>query len=181
VNLPNNAPKFELKRINAEVQYLAVRTFQANRQSMQKSKEFYESIKNQLTAPNLILDLRNNEGGAEKESQKYLKLLQRYTRSGKLYVLLNNGTLSQAEILTLQLKKLKNTTTVGQTTRGMLSYGSNYDKREKLPSGEFEVYVTDMKGKKEYLKYEDYGIEPDIALTDKIDWIDQVIEVIQRK
>lgn len=181
VNLSKDVPAFELKRIDPEVQYMVVRTFQAGKQTMQRSKEFYDSIKNLLVAPKLILDLRNNEGGAEKESRKYLKLLQQYTRSGKLYVLVNNETLSQAEILTLQLKKLKNTTTAGQTTKGMLSYGSNYGKREKLPSGKFQVYVTDMKGKNEYLRYEDHGIAPDITLTDASSWIDQVIEVMQRK
>jgi hypothetical protein len=180
VNLPKNVRKFELKRINPEVQYLLIRSFQADRRTMQKSREFYDSIKIHLTARNLILDLRNNEGGAEKESRKYFKLLKKYSRSGKLFVLVNNGTLSLAEILTLQLKKLKNTTTAGQTTRGMLSYGSNYGKREKLPSGKFEVYVTDMKGKREYLKYEDHGIAPDVTLTDTSDWIGQVIEIIDR-
>ena len=89
--------------------------------------------------------------------------------------------MSQAEIFTLQLKQLKNVTTVGQTTKGMLSYGSNYGKRERLPSGIFEIYLTDMKGKASLLQYEDHGIRPDISLNDQSDWIEQVVGIIKKK
>lgn len=70
---------------------------------MQESHRFYDSIKNSLKAPYLVLDLRNNEGGAGKEMRKYFVLLQKFVRKGHLYVLINNGTLSQAEILTLPI------------------------------------------------------------------------------
>jgi C-terminal processing protease CtpA/Prc len=98
-----------------------------------------------------------------------------------LYVVVNNGTLSQAEILTLELKQLKNVVTIGQTTKGMLTYGSNYGNRERLPSGRFEIYPTDMKGSKKHLQYEDYGINPDIFLKDDTDWIEQVVAIIRKK
>jgi hypothetical protein len=181
VNLSKNSSKFELKSINGDIQYLLLRSFQRHSITTQQSKNFYDSIKNVLTAKTLILDLRNNEGGATKESRKYLRLLKKFTRNGNLYVLLNNGTLSQAEIFTLQLKKLKNVTTVGQTTKGMLAYGSNYGKRERLPSGRFEIYPTDMKGNAKLLQYEDYGINPDIILRDNRDWIEQTVEIIRKK
>lgn len=181
VNLSKNSSKFELKSINGDIQYLLLRSFQRHSITTQQSKNFYDSIKNVLTAKTLILDLRNNEGGATKESRKYLRLLKKFTRNGNLYVLLNNGTLSQAEIFTLQLKKLKNVTTVGQTTKGMLAYGSNYGKRERLPSGRFEIYPTDMKGNAKLLQYEDYGITPDIILRDDRDWIEQTVEIIRKK
>lgn len=181
VNLSKNSSKFELKSINGDIQYLLLRSFQRHSITTQQSKNFYDSIKNVLTAKTLILDLRNNEGGATKESRKYLRLLKKFTRNGNLYVLLNNGTLSQAEIFILQLKKLKTVTTVGQTTKGMLAYGSNYGKRERLPSGRFEIYPTDMKGNAKLLQYEDYGITPDIILRDDRDWIEQTVEIIRKK
>lgn len=181
VNLSKNSSKFELKSINGDIQYLLLRSFQRHSITTQQSKNFYDSIKKVLTAKNVILDLRNNEGGATKESRKYLRLLKKFTRNGNLYVLLNNGTLSQAEIFTLQLKKLKNVTTFGQTTKGMLAYGSNYGKRERLPSGRFEIYPTDMKGNAKLLQYEDYGINPDIILRDDRDWIEQTVEIIRKK
>jgi hypothetical protein len=61
----------------------------------------------------------------------------------------------------------------------MLSYGSNYGKREKLPSQHFEVYVTDMKNPAKLLKYEDVGINPDIFLDEDSNWIEQVIKIIR--
>jgi hypothetical protein len=181
VNLAKGAPKFELKTIDNDVQYLLIRSFQTNNATRQKSTAFYDSIKNALTAKNLVVDLRNNEGGSKKEAEKYYKLLKKYTKKGHLYVLLNNETISQAEILTLRLKKLPHTTTVGQTTKGMLSYGSNYGKRQKLSNGQFEIYITDMKGKPSHLQYEDYGIMPDISLNSQSDWLGQVVDIVNKK
>lgn len=171
VNLLKNISKFQLKNYNDDIQYLRIQTFQRNN----------VTIKNALRALNLIIDLRNNEGGAKKEARKYFSLLKKYSKIGRLYILLNNQSLSQAEIFTLQLKQLKNVTTVGQTTKGMLSYGSNYGKRERLPSGMFEVYLTDMKGRSTLLKYEDHGISPDIPLNNQSDWIEQVVGIIRKK
>ena len=181
VNLPKNSSKFQLKSYDDAIQYLRIQTFQRNNMTTNASMIFYDSIKNALRAPNLIIDLRNNEGGAKKEARKYFSLLKKYSKKGRLYILLNNQSLSQAEIFTLQLKQLKNVTTVGQTTKGMLSYGSNYGRREQLPSGIFEIYLTDMKGKASLLQYEDYGISPDITLHDHSDWIEQVVDIIRKK
>jgi hypothetical protein len=180
VNLPQNVPLFQLKNINKNVQYLLIRSFQANSYVMKQSDIFYDSIKNSLSAAHLILDLRNHEGGAGKESNRYYKLLEKYTEKGKLYVLVNNETLSQSEILILQLKRLKNIVIVGQTTKGMLAYGSNYGRRQRLPGGQYEVYPTDMTGNANLLQYEDVGIRPDIFLDADSDWIDQLLTIINR-
>jgi hypothetical protein len=176
-NLPVSSPKFGFKNIATDVQYVRMGSFQANNTTAQQSKQLYDSIQHKLTASNLIIDIRNNDGGAKNQSQKFLKLLQKY--KGNLYVLVNNETVSQAEIFVLSLKKLKHVIIAGETTKGMLTYGSNYGKREKLPDGKFEVYLTDMKGSKEHLKYENYGITPDIFLSDTSDWIDQLLERLQ--
>lgn len=180
-NLPKNIEDFSFKNISKGIQYIHIKHFSADRVKMQKSKEFYDSIKNLITEPNLILDLRNNDGGANKVSKKFLKLISQYTKKGQVYILVNNGTLSQGEIFTLQLKQLKNIKTLGQTTKGMLTYGSNYGKREKLPSQSFEVYITDMKGDKRLIPYENYGINPDIILLSTKDWIEQTIQIIRKK
>ena len=180
-NLPKNIEDFSFKNIAKGIQYIHIGHFSADRVKMQKSKEFYDSIKNLITEPNLILDLRNNNGGANKVSNKFLKLIKHYTKKGQVYILINNGTLSQGEIFTLQLKQLKNVKTLGQTTKGMLTYGSNYGKREKLPSQSFEVYLTDMKGDKRLIPYENYGINPDIILSDTKDWIEQTIQIIRKE
>ena len=180
-NLSKNIEDFSFKNIETGIQYLHIKHFSADRVKMQKSKEFYDSIKNLLKESNLILDLRNNDGGANKVSKKFQKLIRQYNKNGQVYILVNNGTLSQGEIFTLQLKRLQNVKTLGQTTKGMLTYGSNYGKREKLPSQSFEVYITDMKGDKRLIPYENYGINPDIILLDTKDWIEQTIEIIRKK
>lgn len=181
VNLPRGSSRFEFRNLSDDVQYLLIRSFQNNSFTSKQSANFYDSIKNLVTASNLIVDLRNNEGGAEGQSRKYYELIRKFSARGKVYILVNNGTLSQAEILTLQLKKLANTITVGQTTKGMLAYGSNYGKRQLLPSQKFEVYITDMAGRSELLTYEDYGIKPDSYLHDDADWIGQVLELIRKE
>lgn len=181
VNLPKNSSKFALKTFNEEIQYLLIQSFQADQITSQASQRFYDSVKNLLIAPNLVLDLRNNEGGADKEMRKYFKLLKEYVKNGKLYVLVNNGTLSQAEIFTLELKQLKNVSILGQQTKGKLSYGSNYGKKERLPSGRFEFYSTDMNNGSALLQYEDYGINPDYILLNDKDWMEQVIDFLKKK
>jgi Peptidase family S41 len=181
VNLPKNIYDFHFKSIDVDIQYLHIKHFSADTDDIKKSEAFYDSIKNYLTASNLILDLRNNNGGAEKVSKKFLGLLKNFVKNGKLYVLVNNGTMSQGEIFTLQLKQSNNVKILGQTTRGMLVYGSNYGKREKLPSQAFEIYITDMKGDKRLVPYENYGIHPDVILSDDKDWIGQTIEIIRKK
>jgi hypothetical protein len=180
INLANNHTKFQLKNIENDIQYLLIQSFQADNKTSKTSRNFYDSIKASLVAPYLIVDLRNNEGGAEKESKKYYKLLQDYSGKGKIYVLVNNGTISEAEILLLKLKKLKHVVVLGQTTKGMLAYGSNYGKTIKLPSKQFAIYPTDMKGPRKLLQYEDQGIQPDIYLNGESDWLEQVLRIIKK-
>ena len=181
INLSKSSPRFSLNNIADNVQYLIIQSFQANNTTAKTSQIFYDSIKTCLKAPNLILDLRNNEGGSAGEMRKYQKLLKKYVKNGHLYVLVNNGTLSQAEIFTIELKRLKNVSIVGQQTKGMLAYGSNYGRRQRLPSGMFEIYTTDMNNGSALLQYEDYGINPDIILQQDKDWIEQVVEITSKK
>jgi hypothetical protein len=180
-NLPKNIYDFNFRNIDSNIQYLHLKHFSAARDDIEKSNSFYDSIKNLITSPNLILDLRNNEGGAIKVSKKFLKLIRHYIKNGQVYVLVNNGTLSQGEIFTLQLKQLPNVKVLGQTTNGTLTYGSNYGKTEKLPSKAFQVYITDMKGDKRLIPYEVYGVNPDIILNNSKDWIEQAVELIRKK
>jgi hypothetical protein len=171
---------FEMGNPEEDVQYVLVRSFQNNNFVRPRSNRFYDSIKNILTAPYLILDLRNNQGGSKREAKKYFKLVKQYSRKGEVYVLLNNGTISQAERLAIRLRKLRHVTTVGQTTSGMLAYGSNYGRRVRLPSGQFEIYVTDLKGPSSLLRFENAGVQPDIYLNNSGDWIVKLLNIIGR-
>lgn len=201
VNIPRTVPAFSCKVIAPGVQYIRLGSFSASPNNMKASQAFYDSIKKSLTAPHLLIDLRDNTGGAEKVSRPYLKMLQQYAQKGKLYVLINNGTMSQGEIFTLQLKKWgeekaailkstdrqatgKDTSPVkiyGQTTKGTITYGVNADGITRLHSGRYGVVLTDMRDNGSYLRYENVGVEPDVLLDDKTDWIQQVINSIESK
>ena len=181
VNIPKSFDDFVLKTIKPGIQYLHIKHFSAEEIKREASKRFYDSIKNLLTESNLILDLRNNKGGSFEVSQKFVKLIEGYTKIGRVYILINNGTLSQGEIFTLQLKQLPNVKILGQTSKGMLTYGSNYGKRSKLPSQSFELFITDFEADKRLLPFENYGIKPDIVLLDTKDWISQTIKLIRKK
>jgi hypothetical protein len=181
VNIGNHEPEFQFKNLNTVIQYIRLGNFSAKTSAMKVSQEFYDRIKDSLAAPNLIVDLRNNTGGAFKVSKKFLELIKSFSRKGKVFVVINNGTMSQGEMFTLQLQKLPNVITYGQTTRGTVAYGSNYGKTERLPSGRFQVYITDMKDKGNYLPYESYGVVPDIALGNDGDWINLITSEIENE
>ena len=180
VNIPKSLDDFVLKTIKPGIQYLHIKQFSADMIKREASKKFYDSIKNLLIEPYLILDLRNNKGGSFEVSQKFVKLIEQYTKVGKVFILVNNGTLSQGEIFTLQLKQLPNVKILGQTTKGMLTYGSNYGKRSKLPSQSFEVFITDFEADKRLLQFENYGINPDVVLLNTKDWIKQTMDIIRK-
>ncbi|WP_419555710.1 S41 family peptidase [Pollutibacter soli] len=145
------------------------------------STAFFQKIKDSLIAKTLIVDLRDNEGGANRISYKFFTLIRQFANDKKVYVLVNNGTMSQGEIFMLQLKELKNVKTLGQTTRGTIAYGSNFGKTERLGNGSIAVYLTDMRDTGGLFKYEDVGVEPEIRLSSDRDWIEQVLEIVGRQ
>ncbi|RZJ79803.1 MAG: hypothetical protein EOO20_26530, partial [Chryseobacterium sp.] len=177
VNSTRKTPEFEFRQIDENIQYIRVGTFQRNKVTSKKSADFYDSIQPLLKSDNIIFDLRNNMGGASYEAKKYVKMIKRFARHHKVYLLLNFTTLSQAEIVTIRLKNKRNIITVGQTTKGMVAYGQNMSNREYLPSKRFVVETTDMKDGN-FQEYEDVGIEPKIWLTSDADWIEQVKAII---
>ncbi|RZJ73154.1 MAG: hypothetical protein EOO47_22210 [Flavobacterium sp.] len=171
---------FEYKTLNDKVGYLRLSSFSSSNVNIKKSEEFHATIIGKLNTENLILDLRGNTGGGYKTSRKFLNLLKKY--KGQIFVLQNAATVSNAEQFILQLKPLKKVITLGEQTKGMITFGSNYGSKIVLPSGRFTFYPTDMKGLGRDLAYESKGINPDIALDAfKSDWIEQTLEHIKKK
>jgi len=179
-NIKGDAPAFSLSLLESGIQYLRLGNFSATTDDMKISQAFYDRIKDSLFAQFLIVDLRNNTGGAEKVSKKFLKLIQRFMEHGKVYILMNFNTMSQGEIFALQLMKL-GAFPVGETTQGTIAYGSNYGKTELLPSKKFQVYLTDMDDSKDYLMYEGLGVQPSVQLKYDQDWIRQTLIVIKKQ
>ena len=92
---------------------------------------------------------------------------------------MNYHTISNAEQVVIRLKKRKNIHTLGQPTRGMITYGSNYGNHAPVAGSSFRLYGTDMKGHKKDLRYEDKGVTPAIILDSSKDWIEQTLAYIQ--
>jgi hypothetical protein len=169
---------FEFKNLVPEIQYIRLGSFQANNENEKLSIDFFNKIKDSLVSANLIVDLRDNDGGAFKISYRFFNLLRQYTKDHNIFVLINNGTMSQGEIFTLQLTALANVKLLGQTSRGTIAYGSNEGKTGKLADGKIEVYLTDMRDIGNHFKYESYGVKPEVALSIQKDWISQTIDYI---
>lgn len=165
---------FLYRNISSKAKYLYLGNFLSSDSNLKMAKEFYERIKDSLTAPNLIVDLRGNPGGGPRCSDQFLRLIKKYTSRGKVYVLVNRFVKSNAERFTLALKGLPNIRVYGEKTAGIIAYGKSFDGVASLPSGRFQVFNTDMKDPANYLQYEEAGIIPDVLLDNKSDWISQV-------
>ena len=63
-------------------------------------------------------------------SQQFINFLSRY--KGKIYILQNEKTASNAEKFIVRLIGKENVLTLGETTLGTLTYGSNYGKTLSL-------------------------------------------------
>lgn len=176
--IPRSSPPFLFRALTNNVQYIRIGHFSAMNKDIQAADDFYARYTDSVTAPHLIVDLRNNGGGAKKVSDKLLRVLRNYSRQGKIYVLVNNSTISEGERFAIHVRSLPNTKVYGETTNGMLAYGNNAGKRVTLPGGTITFYVTDMSDPDGYLRYEDIGVQPDQWLDAGKDWIEQVLSII---
>ena len=171
---------FEYKKLEDDLGYLRLSSFSAYDVNVKKATDFLNQTKAQITEQNLIVDVRNNSGGAYKTSQQFINFLKAY--EGHVYILQNGYTVSNAEQFILSLKGRENITILGEGTKGTITYGSNYGKTIVSPSGRFSFYPTDMAGSARDLKYENIGVEPDVQLDPFAgDWIIQVKEYIKKK
>ncbi|WP_276089664.1 S41 family peptidase [Pedobacter sp. JY14-1] len=173
-----NTKPFTYGKLSGKFQYLHLGSFQSSNSNLKVAKAFHDQVKDSLSAPDLIVDLRGNSGGGDRCSEQFLKLIRTYARHGRVHILVNRFVMSNAEQFTLKLKGRKNVKVYGETTAGVIAYGKNYGDPVTLPSGRFQLYNTDMKDTGNYLRYEEVGIAPDIPLNESSDWISQVMALI---
>lgn len=166
---------YKLISLQTDIQYVWFDSF-SRIGNAKKRDAVVEQIKNELTASNLIVDLRNNGGGASKISLPIVKAIR---KSGvKVYVLTNFASGSNAEQTTVRLRNIKSTVHLGQTTYGGIAYGMNYGTSYESPSGQFFFMPTDMRFN-HFLKYEEVGVVPMVKLSPEKDWIEQTINIIK--
>ncbi len=175
--IAGDAPSFEYKKLNAQTDYIRVGSFSRMSKNVKQSKELLSRIKGNLKGTNLIIDLRDNGGGADKVSKPYRKLAKKFARRGKVYILVNKYSGSNAEITTEFLSRRDNATVLGHDTTGALAYGSNYGTMITSPSGQFMFTKTDM-DLSHLLPYEEKGFPVDIQLDLDREWLPQVMEII---
>ena len=170
-----NTEAYTLQRIDEQVQYVWMDDFSRYQKEKQRDA-LVKQIKNELDAEYLIVDLRNNGGGASKISLPIVRALKK--KEVKLYVITNYYSISNAEQTTVRLKNLEGTVHLGQRTYGAIAYGNNYGNSYTSPSGLFSFGTTDMTFN-HFLKYEEVGITPDIQLNNTSDWVEQTLKHIK--
>ena len=169
---PKRDSLFIRKEVDASITYIKAGSFSSFYPKLSDAEAFYKTLNNTLTKKNLIVDLRDNTGGGERNSNILLELLTSYAQQNNIYVLTNHNTASNAEQFTIKLKELPNTEILGDRTQGTLTYELKKNISNNLGCGKFVAIIT-SKRHKEYLKYESKGENPDVLLKYDEDWINQ--------
>lgn len=176
-NLQRSDETYYREEISDDISYIKVGSFNSWYPTLSDAETFYSTLDGTLTKKNLIIDLRYNPGGGDRNSNVLFKILKDYSKSNRIFVLTNHETASNAEQFTKKLSDLPNSIILGKTTYGALSYeikGESY----AFPSGDFYAILT-SKTHSKYLKYESIGVRPDIELDLHEDWIDQASRIIK--
>jgi len=170
--------QYGYKKLEDHIGYLRLSNFRSSDENIKVATDFFDKVRPSINGENLIVDLRNNGGGGYKTSNQFIQFLKKY--KGKIYILQNAYTMSNAEQFIIDLQGAKNVVTLGETTRGTITYGSNQGKTLKVPSGRFVFYPTDMSGRVKDLPFESAGVKPQVTLDAfSKDWIDQTMNYIK--
>ena len=176
--IASDAATFSFKKLDSETSYLRLGSFSRMSDNVSESRALYNEVKGKISGKNLIVDLRNNSGGADKVAKPWRKLIRKFAKKNQVFVLLNKNSASNAEITADYLTKFDNVTLLGRDSWGACAYGSNYGNAAVSESGLFYFMKTDM----DYsylIDHEEKGISVDIPLDLERDWIAQTQEFIK--
>ena len=172
--------QYVYKALNEQVDYIKVGSFKSFYPTLKEAEDFYRSIQGKLNKKHLILDLRDNGGGGDRNSDILLEQLLAYLKQGHLHIMTNAVTGSNAEQFSVKLKKMENVISYGGTTLGALAYEKKGKVTHTLPSTGFLVALP-TKVHKEFLPFETRGVSPDIPLELGSSWIQQIVDRILSK
>lgn len=165
------------EELSNETTYLKIGSFNSWYPTLSDAEKFYKTLEGNLNKSNLIVDLRNNGGGGDRNSDIIYKLLKDYAKKNKIYVLINHRTVSNAEQFANRLRNLENCKLLGIRTNGTLAYEIKAESYT-LPCGNF-IAVLSSKKNSNYLAFESTGIEPEITYDMNSDWIEQLKNYIK--
>ncbi len=165
------------EELSDDITYLKIGSFSSWNPNLSEAEKFYKTLEGNLNKSHIILDLRNNGGGGDRNSDILYKLLKEYLNENKVYVLINHRSVSNAEQFAERLSKLENCQLLGMRTNGTLAYEIK-DGSYTLPCSNFIAVLTSKKHSK-YLGFESEGVKPHIALNMEADWIDQAKNYIE--
>jgi len=161
------------KEISPEITYLKIGSFNSWYPTLSDAEAFYQSLENTLSKNCLIIDLRDNGGGGDRNSDILWKIIRKYVQNNKVFVITNHRTASNAEQFAYKLSQFKNCTTFGHRTNGTAAY-EILDSTYELPCDNFVVVLTSKKHSK-YLEIESEGLAPDVKFSMDSEWIDQLL------
>ncbi len=172
----NHKTNFSLEYLNSTTNYISIKTLKRTNQLIREANKFYEEIETKLNVKNLIIDLRNNGGGSTKQIKPLVALVKKNKRIDKVYVLVNFKTGSAAELGAYLLNRDSRTILVGENTRGMLTYGyGNNSISGQLDCDKIEYNFSRTTTNKNLLEFENIGLSPELVLTSRLDWIEQIM------
>ncbi|TRZ43795.1 peptidase S41 [Robertkochia solimangrovi] len=174
----NHEDNFNFDSSMAAFDYIGIKTLSRTKTLMKEADAFYKQHLDQLKKENLIIDLRNNGGGATNQAKPLLKAISNNKNIQRVYVMINFKTASAAELTALALKKDERTIIVGENSRGMLTYGyGNKAYSTQTACMEYKLVLSTEIADKDLIVYEYTGIQPDFYLDNKSDWIEQIVHL----
>lgn len=174
----NQEENFGYKSINPSFDYIGIKTLQRLQKLMTEANLFYENTLPNVKSENVIIDLRNNSGGAILQSKPLLKYLKSNKEIRHIFVMMNFLTASAAEQVILELKKDKRTIVVGENSKDMFKYGyGNNSFSGETECSRFKISFSTTYEKSMMEQCEGIGLQPDFYLDNKSDWIEQLMKL----
>ena len=165
---------YAYRQSRPRVGYLRLGSFRAFQPTLAAAEAFYAGLPARLAGDTLIVDLRDNPGGGDRNSQLAYRILQRHRKQyDAILVLINHNTTSNAEQFALRLSRWPTVTLAGEATRGMLAYELE-GASETVGCGRFVLSLATRRHRR-YLPYEGRGVPPDLPLPAGEDWVEGVL------
>lgn len=171
----NHQENFSYTTIADTFDYIGIKTLARTKTLMNEADVFYDTHLKQLTKEHLIIDLRNNGGGAIKQAEPLLKAIHHNKSLKSIVVMINFLTASAAESVVLELMNDPRTVVVGEHSRGMLAYGyGNKSASMTTDCAGYKLVLSTTYTNSKMSKYESVGIAPAYELNNTSDWIEQI-------